>query len=271
MLPSEMLTALRQNIGESVEGNWLDTELQGHLNRAQDWLARLIMTIDNQMFRATHTFSLVAGQELYKLPPRCGSVAFVEYTNGGVTEKMQKAVEMHRSTYDDFGVLSYYLRGRYIGILPVADSSLANAVTVHYQERLPVMHSGEMQSATTLDTTASQENDYYNGSEIVLTGGAGVDGDRAMISDYVGSTRTITLDSSGWAQGSTPDTTSDYEIVCKIPEEYHELIILRATVNALAKDEDQAVRFRTLYKDSVEGLLATYGQDSEPEFVKDYM
>ena len=62
-------------------------------------------------------------------------------------------------------------------------------------------------SATTitLAAAASALDDYYNGSQIELTGGTGQNAATVDITDYVGSTKVATV--ASWAAG-TPDATS---------------------------------------------------------------
>lgn len=78
---------------------------------------------------------------------------------------------------------------------------------------------GSLQSATSttavLATSASSTNDLYNYALLKLTGGTGA-GQTAVITDYVGSTRTATTFCLGGASGAwvtTPDNTTTYDLV----------------------------------------------------------
>jgi hypothetical protein len=80
-------------------------------------------------------------------------------------------------------------------------------------------HSGTAQAGAagtiTLASTASTRNDVYNGAIINLTGGTG-SGQKAVITDYVGSTRVATIAclnseaSADWA--TNPDNTTTYTV-----------------------------------------------------------
>lgn len=59
-----------------------------------------------------------------------------------------------------------------------------------------------------LSASSSVTNDYYNGLYVVTTGGTG-SGQVGYIINYVGSTKTATVNAWG---GDTPDTTTTYEI-----------------------------------------------------------
>lgn len=266
MTPVEMLAAVRRKIGETTAQNWTDASVLEELNHSQWWLASKIATIEAGMFPATYTFSVVANQELYKLPPRLQKIDFVEYTASGVTERLHRLQRSKRQAFNDNLVDGYYLDGRQIGILNTPVSAVTNAVKIYYQEVLPKLHYGTMAAATRLASTAEPINDYYNGCEIAIYGGTGA-GDRAFISDYVKTDNVITLDADGWVQGSTPDTTSQYYIVCKIPAEYHELMVLRAVIALLAEDEDSAQRFKDAFHEALQDFENTFDRSTEARYV----
>lgn len=67
---------------------------------------------------------------------------------------------------------------------------------------------GGASTTITLDTGASVTNDLYNGLSILITGGVGA-GQARSVSDYVGSSRLLTVDSA-WAVN--PDNTSTYQL-----------------------------------------------------------
>ena len=71
---------------------------------------------------------------------------------------------------------------------------------------------GSTTTTIVLAATASTTNDIYNGMTIYLSAGTG-SGQIRVITDYVGSTKTATV--SDWTanSGSTPDTTSVYEVM----------------------------------------------------------
>lgn len=69
------------------------------------------------------------------------------------------------------------------------------------------MQSGSTSTTAVLAAAASSTDDAYNGMELHITGGLGF-GQRRVITDYVGSTRTATV--AAW--DTTPDNTSIYEV-----------------------------------------------------------
>ena len=96
--------------------------------------------------------------------------------------------------------------GDHVAIVDVSESKLLVV------NRDAADESGTAQAgASTTITLAADESamdDAYNGKTIKITGGTG-SGQIKTISDYVGSTKVATVDSS-WS--SNPDNTSTYEI-----------------------------------------------------------
>lgn len=83
---------------------------------------------------------------------------------------------------------------------------------------LGALHSGTAQAGAagsiTLATAASSTNDFYNGNQVFITGGAGAGQAPRIIVDYIGSTRQALVDPS-WAV--TPDATSEVIILPSAP------------------------------------------------------
>jgi hypothetical protein len=102
-----------------------------------------------------------------------------------------------------------------------------------YQKRPIELHAGTATAGGVSNLTlqadrgADVRDDYYNGASIDIVGGS-VSG-RYLISDYVGSTRVITLSTTATF------STYTYGIIPITPPECNNLIILEATLLALAK------------------------------------
>ena len=80
-----------------------------------------------------------------------------------------------------------------------------------------------------------QRNDYYNGMAMTIIQGTGI-GQTRTINDYVGSTRTFTVDEA-WT--TTPDTTSVFYVVCPVPEDHHHLVPVRAALAGAVKNRNR--------------------------------
>jgi hypothetical protein len=103
-------------------------------------------------------------------------------------------------------------------------------------------------STITLPATATggvsvADDDYYNNEEISIIGGTGI-GQTATVSDYVGSTRVVTV-SSAW--GTQPDNTSVYTFMCELPLCVRQAVVLRAAVNISRMDSTFEHAVQRLY------------------------
>jgi hypothetical protein len=112
-------------------------------------------------------------------------------------------------------------------------------IRVYYVKRPAELQYGtaEAGAATTMtlddDTKPSIENDYYNNIEFTIREGTGA-GESATASDYVGSTRVLTIDFA-----STPSTDSVYSSIPETPRGHLEVIAQGAAIRALMFDVAQ--------------------------------
>ena len=104
-----------------------------------------------------------------------------------------------------------------------------------------------------LATTAHSVDDWYNGLQIAITGGTG-SGQSKTITDYVGSTRTATVDSD-WA--TNPDATSTYEVGNAI-RTYYGIRIATGCVGNLVTNND-LLEVNTPLSDAGTGTVTTSG------------
>ena len=84
--------------------------------------------------------------------------------------------------------------------------------------------------ATTVEAPDNRD-DYYNAMDIYISSGTGA-GQTRRISAYAGSTRVATIDTA-WS--TNPDTSSTYAVMCPIPEDFHNVVVLRGAWSAAAK------------------------------------
>jgi hypothetical protein len=90
------------------------------------------------------------------------------------------------------------------------------------------------------DTRPSIVDDYYNAITFSIREGTGA-GEEATASDYVGSTRVLTIDFA-----TTPDTTSVYSSVCELPDGHMEVVAIGAAIRALMYDVAQEPKLNQL-------------------------
>ena len=139
----------------------------------------------------------------------------------------------------------------------------------------PILHAGTAASGTTTTIVLpagsstlqypSVTDDYYNNLYIEIYSGTGA-GQRAKITDYVGSTRTCTA-----AFTTAPDSTSIFGMVSPLPPEAHYLMPLYALWKVWPKGGSRTVLGRSYKQDFIEGLAAfiheTIEEDDE-ELIK---
>ena len=89
----------------------------------------------------------------------------------------------------------------------------------------------------------------------MIVSGAGV-GQTRTISDYVGSTRLATVDTT-WT--TTPDTTSMYSLISSIPDQHHEILGAYAAklVHIKVKDRDGIMAETARFNDLLLMLLSS--------------
>ncbi len=129
------------------------------------------------------------------------------------------------------GDLTAYFEG---ATLVVNQESFSDIVTLWYQRRIPDLTAGTGDTGSgalkiIIPTTAgpSYVDDYYNGVVLEIVAGTLI-GTTQAVTDYTGSTRTLTI--TGTAAISTKFGSRSL-----VPEEGHNLIVLGAVMQAMAK------------------------------------
>ena len=127
---------------------------------------------------------------------------------------------------NNVGVYYAYLRGNKI----YYSAGMSESVSFIYNRRLPHLHRGRPQAATSTTVTLASEallgtvsatDDYYNNATIIGVSGPGA-GEEHVFTDYVGSTKVGTTDE--WTESLT--AASIYEIKCELPTDpdFHTLL-----------------------------------------------
>jgi hypothetical protein len=145
---------------------------------------------------------------------------------------------------------------------------------VYYIRKPPRMQYGTAEAGadTTMtldaDTRPEIQNDYYNDVTFSIREGTGI-GLEATASDYVGSTRVLTIDFA-----STPSTDSVYSSVSELPDGHNEIVAVGAAIRALMYDVAQAPKLQELKQwymklefDLIDYLQNRQIQSSRPVFM----
>lgn len=269
MILSDMIEDARRHLDAS-EKFFTGKEVCDRLFSAQQEIVRSILKEDPSFFVSTKTLTF-DGSETYSLPlnARIGSrIIFAE--NKGSSDSS----EIYPFTYDNYVTIEspslinltsdyhFMLEGDKVRITPTASSG---SVKIWYVPTFGNMLQGRVDSAsnsspnTTLILNSTnpdyiyefgdvdRRDDYYNGMSIQIIDGTGV-GQTRKITDYNGSTRTVTVDS---AWGTNPDNSgggrSSYCIMCPVPEDFHTVVSARAALMMSVKNRNRQQELNQLY------------------------
>jgi hypothetical protein len=266
----EMLTLLRDNVGEAVEKHWTDLQLLRRLNAAHSRVYTKVANAPGDWL-LKKSDSITPSSSQLSLPSDCLFPVYVEEVTSGFEIPIRGTVRERRggrqvgtSLYT--GTVEAFLIGNKI---EVNQDSYANACYIWYQPRLVELHAGVCGSST--DAThvhfeaahwPSGTDDYYNGIVVEVRDVSNhLLNVSTAITDYVGSTQLATVASVV----ATPAAGDFYGTISTLPLEFHPWVIAITTVEALARPsstfEKEIFGFaksnlRDL-EDDMESLLAT--------------
>ena len=236
----EMLELLRDNIGESTESHWSDKLLLQRLNVEHRDVGRLVLDSPGDWL-LKKSASISPSSSQLALPSDCVRPAYIEEVSSGRKINIQGTVRERRlgrmpGTTIGAGNVEAYLVGNYI---EVNMDNYGEACYIWYQPRVKDLHAGVCGTGTGAAAVVfeaahwpSGVDDYYN--DIVLQVRDSSDyllNVNQAISDYVGLTFTATIASPA----ATPASGDFYGTVSQLPQELLGLVVLRATVKAMAK------------------------------------
>ncbi len=203
----------------SDEPDVLTTLLQGFAQEAQIDLVNRIRSKFNE--EAAYTMSSVADQAEYSLPAnyRYGGMNIIylddaEYRGVGI-------IDFNAGRYANMFVMDD--RGDNFSLYPTPDETGTDNIDLYFQKEVPDLITGIAQTGSTteitLASTESPVDDKYNGVLIEVTGGTG-EGQIAMITDYVGSTKVATATFT-----TAPDSTSTYATIPPFPLQIRKVMV----------------------------------------------
>ncbi len=195
------------------ESDVTDARLVRMFNQAQAELAREMYTADSHVFGYSidYTSSDYGTDGTVTIPPTMRKLQYVEHKgSGNHWYRVDKRPLRQRS-----------------GIHETSNKPTSGTFRLNYCRRLPNLQYGIAVSATAttivLATSPTYgdvviENDYFNGATIEIVSGTGA-GQQRVITDYVVSGTTYTATVATW--GTNPTSSSVYNIVCEIPEDFY--------------------------------------------------
>jgi len=230
-----MLSDLRDNVGEGAAAHWDDTELLRKLNHANAEIGFLVSQAPGDWLMKNTDLTPVAS--VITLPVDCAKPIYMEEVTSGRVIPIAGTVRERRRNRTSgavrySGYVGAYMEGNTI---VVNTDGYTETITLWYEQEVRDLQAGTTASgsASTLQFDADNEpngvDDYYNGVTVeCMDATTKVVEISTPITDYVGSTYTATL-------VGTPVTSDFYGTVPEIPREGHGLIVLKATIECMAK------------------------------------
>lgn len=229
----DMFEQLRANIGEVTAGHWTDTELLRALDIAHKKVGFLVQS-ENEDWLLKKSSALTPSSSIVTLPSDCAKPVYMEQVSNGEEIPLQGTVRERRLSRQNTDRLTYGWTSAYMvgDTIEINSEDFSNQVYVWYVQRLLDLAAGTpaaggAQSLTLADGGHSPTDDYYNGLAIkIKESGGGWAED--TISDYDGGTRVCTV--TGTYTGATA-----YGTTSPLPVEAHGLVVIEATLMAMAK------------------------------------
>jgi len=289
--------SVRRQLSEVTAGFWTDLEVYRALNNAQLHIARKskclrkeinITTVASQAEYDLKTQAVNPNSTVFGYPEVFDISADGAYFYVGGTTYQKLYFKSKKTLNIEFpgwqGVAAsvpkyfYYEKtDNIVGLYPKPNSTNAGSYLFLDTYYLPkVLHAGTAASGTDTtmvmaagSTTAmypSALNDYYNNIFLEIYEATGA-GERAQITDYVASSRTLTVDFT-----TTPDSTSVFGMVPEIAEEAHQLMELYALWKLWGKGGSRktlANDFRSEYFQGLTEFAGDYMEEDDEDIIQE--
>ena len=262
MLPTEMLDSFKDHL-HAGNNFWSGGQIWRRLFDSQQAIIRYIAKEDPTFWVRTYDISLVADQATYDLPlnARLGTkIIFAENRDSPVGTEVPWSQLDEYPNFASPGIVNlvpgkrFSLEGSKVRVLPTPSTTSANAIRVWYTPSFGNMIQGTASAGGSSSLTPftgdpnytlnfgwkDVRDDYYNGMEILITGGTGI-GQQNKISDYTGSSSVLTVENA-WSV--TPDDTSKFAILCPVPEDFHHVVSTHAAMTASIKGQKRYTELR---------------------------
>jgi hypothetical protein len=230
-----MLQLLRDQVAEAVASHWSDVNLIRRLNVAQRKVAVLVQNYPASWLLKSTALTPVAS--VITLPQDCAKPVYLEETTSGRPLTWLGNVRtrsVSRSPSGSLGLGGILEVYPLLNTLVVNQDSYTTGVTLWYDQRVPDLMAGTASAgaATSLtfpvNSNVKHIDDYYNGVGIEVDSGTGAGTVGDVITDYTGSTGACVV-------SGTYAADSVFGTISLLPEETHYLIVLEATLLAVAK------------------------------------
>ena len=283
-----LFKSVRRRLAEVTAAFWTDLEVYNALNKGiRD------ISIKSRCLKKTVTVTTVSGTREYDLKDE-GFADIIDISEDGVefntngTSRLgldfKTIAQLNKESPGWRDIAASIPRNYYynkntktIGLDPKPNATNAGAYLFPSgYHRAKVLHAGTAAAgaSTTLTLAAASStvnppstvDDYYNGIFMEIADGPG-EGEKAEITDYVGSTRVCTVNFT-----TTPTTSSIYGMVPEIPQEAHELLEPYALWKLFSKGGSRTVlanSYRDEYFANLSSFMGDYTEIDDEKIVKD--
>jgi hypothetical protein len=272
MTPLEIFNSYK-DILDLDKDSWADpADIWRKLHRAQNEIVRMISRVSPSYFVRSTDITLVSGTSTYSLPQnaRLGSKIVL-------TEDKDDRLQIEKIDWDDHldlesnnllnfssDTLRFSMERNKLRVSPTPTA--AETYRIWY---IPVF--GNMlygQTAVAASTTTwtaftadpnytinygvvNARADYYNGMQLEVISGNG-EGEVHEITDFSGgATPVFTV--GGFT--TVPNTTSVIAINCPIPEDFHDLVPIRAAMKGAVKQRNRLSDLRSIWNEGKQEML----------------
>lgn len=255
MHSQEILTGIRDFLNEATANYWTDADLYRKMNLAHQTMVDELIDAGQGYFRRSTNITYVANTDAYALPKNLARVEKIERVDGSdpieilpITlsqEAEYRNTAIHGTSFADEG---YQIEAENVRLVPTPTGAITNALRIRYAKAQPLIHSGvPTASANTTITfavaplrgTITLITDAYEGWNIYMSD----TGDRRKITAFNSSTRVATVDAA-WSVN--PLVASVYALIPEIPERWHDILVLRASVAARIEKFDEATDLQSM-------------------------
>lgn len=272
MTPQQMLNQVRIAIDEPAKGSspfWHNAELMHRLHDAQGYIYRKMVQARDNLFLQSTDIDLVQGTGTYDLPlnARLGTQwALIENRISSAnpplyvsdirfqdTLMMEGPIGVTDPSSSDFAAV---MEREKLRLSPAPGTTQADGVRFWYNPMFGNMNQGTVAATTstltntlipetptfikgaTAEDTIDKRADYYNSMDVTIvsdTTTAAAVGQTQRITDYAWTPASSygTVTHAAW--GTQPSAAAVYAILCPIPEDFHDLVCLRAAMLAASK------------------------------------
>ena len=231
-----MLQLGRDLIAEAVESHWSDINFIHRLNISQRKVAVLVQSYPGAWLLKSADLTPVAS--VITLPADCAKPVYLEEKSSGQPLAWLENVKARRVSRTVGASLGQWAGAPEVypllGTLEVNQDSYGTEVTLWYDVRVPDLIAGTVSAGAeetiTFPANANVKHvdDYYNGVGFLVDSGVGAGTVGDIITDYTGATGKCVVT-------GTYSATTIFGTISRLPEECHHLILLEATLLALAK------------------------------------